>query len=214
MHYGCHTALGSKLQTLLELLVADLGLSFQPFRISYEHYGEWVTTCWLKRVWEKVDCYGFVLTVHNLSSTFPREGDDWLMAWFIAAGYKRKDLVTLNRVRKHQQVLFLSDILGVSGGSWDKRYLQKRRIGDHWLSMKFPCEEITELEMGFWCRAIAQVVSRGLAQSSLGRLKTGGHKVWEWRVQESKGRLYRQHNNRVVVYRHIWRGQYEHLRTS
>jgi hypothetical protein len=40
MHYVCHTALGSELQMLLELLVADLGLSFQPFCISYEHYGE------------------------------------------------------------------------------------------------------------------------------------------------------------------------------
>jgi hypothetical protein len=48
VHYGKNTALGTKLQTLLELLVADLGLSFQPFRVSYEHYGEWVTTCWLK----------------------------------------------------------------------------------------------------------------------------------------------------------------------
>jgi hypothetical protein len=136
------------------------------------------------------------------------------MAWFIAAGYKGKDLVTLNRVRKHQQVLFLSDNLGASGGSWDKQYLQKRRIGDHWLSMKFPREEIMEPEMGFWRRAIAQVVLRGPAQSCLGRLKTGGHKVWEWQVQESKGHLYRQCNNHVVVYRHIWRGQYKRLRTS
>jgi hypothetical protein len=31
MHYRCHTALGTELQTSLELLVADLGLSFQPF---------------------------------------------------------------------------------------------------------------------------------------------------------------------------------------
>jgi hypothetical protein len=31
MHYGCHTALGTELQMLLELLVVDLGLSFQPF---------------------------------------------------------------------------------------------------------------------------------------------------------------------------------------
>jgi hypothetical protein len=76
MHYGCHTALGTELQTLLELLVVDLGLSFQPFCVSYKHYGDWVTTCWLKRVWEKVDCYGFFLTVNNLVSIFPREGDD------------------------------------------------------------------------------------------------------------------------------------------
>jgi hypothetical protein len=31
MHYGCHKALGTELQTSLGLLVADLGLSFQQF---------------------------------------------------------------------------------------------------------------------------------------------------------------------------------------
>jgi hypothetical protein len=55
MHYGCHTDLGTELQTSLKLLVADLGLSFQHFRASFEHYGKWVTTSWLNRVWEKVD---------------------------------------------------------------------------------------------------------------------------------------------------------------
>jgi hypothetical protein len=65
--------------------------------------------------------------VHNLLLSFPREGDNWLMARFIAAGYKGEDLLTLNRVRKqHQQVLFLSDILGASGGSLDKQYLEVR----------------------------------------------------------------------------------------
>jgi hypothetical protein len=70
MHYGCHTALGTELQMLLDLLVADLGLSFQPFQVPYEHYGEWVTTCWLKRVWEKGNHYGFILPIHNLLVTF------------------------------------------------------------------------------------------------------------------------------------------------
>ncbi len=35
VHYGCQTALGLELQTSLELLVIDLGLLFQPFRVSY-----------------------------------------------------------------------------------------------------------------------------------------------------------------------------------
>jgi hypothetical protein len=34
MHYGCQTVLGTELQTSLELLVVDLGLLFQPFRVS------------------------------------------------------------------------------------------------------------------------------------------------------------------------------------
>jgi hypothetical protein len=80
MHYGCRTALGTELQTLLELLVVDLGLSFQPFQVSYEHFGDWVTTSWLKRVWEKVSFFGFTLSVNNLLACYPREGDDWLMS--------------------------------------------------------------------------------------------------------------------------------------
>ncbi len=179
--------------------MVDLGLLFQPFQVSYKHYGEWVTMCWLKRVWEKIDRYGFVLTVHNLLLSFPQEGDDWLMARFIAAGYEGEELLTLNKVRKHQQVLFLSDILGASGGSLDKRYLEMRRVGEQWSSIKFPRKAVNASEMGLWRRATAQVVAQGPAQASLGMLKTGGHKQWEWQVQESKGHLYRQHKNWVVV---------------
>jgi hypothetical protein len=44
-------------------------------------------------VWEKVDHFGFVLSVHNLLSSFLQEGDNWLMAWFIAAGYNSSKLL-------------------------------------------------------------------------------------------------------------------------
>ncbi len=110
--------------------MVDLGLLFQPFCVSYKQYGEWVTTCRLKQVWEKIDCNGFVLTVHNLSLSFPQEGDDWLMAQFIAPGYEGEELLTLNKVRKHQQVLFLSAILGASGGLLDNWYLEMRQVGE------------------------------------------------------------------------------------
>jgi len=80
MHYGCLTALRMELQTLLELLVVDLGLSFQPFQASYEHYGDWATKSWLKRVWEKVSFFRFIISVNNLLVRYPQEGDDWLMS--------------------------------------------------------------------------------------------------------------------------------------
>jgi hypothetical protein len=180
----------SPVQMSLDLLVVNLGLSFHSFQVLYEHYGEWVTTSWLKRVWEKVDHYEFVLLVHNLLVTFPWEGDDWLMARFIVVGCSEKELQSLNRERKHQQVLFLSDILGASGGTADKRYLQKRWRRELWSSMKFPHEDVTELEMGLWCKAIVQVVAYGPVQASLGKLTTEGHKVWKWQIQESNARLF------------------------
>jgi hypothetical protein len=69
MHYGCHTALGMELQTSLELLVVNLGLLFQPFPVNYKQYGGWVTTSWLKWVWEKVDYYRIFL--NNFLSSYP-----------------------------------------------------------------------------------------------------------------------------------------------
>jgi hypothetical protein len=214
MHYGCHTALGTELQTSLELLVADLGLSFQLFRVNYEQYGAWVTLSWLKRVWEKIDHYGFTLTVNNLLSSYPYEGDDWLMSRFITMGYTTAKLLILNHVRKHQQVLFLSDIIGAGGGLADKRYLTKRPQGERWSLMKFLREVIIEPEMGLWRHSITQVVAHGPAQFSLGQFTTDGHKLWEWCVLENQGHLFRQHGDQVNVYGHVRWGRYKCIRTS
>ncbi len=73
-----------------------------------------------------------------------------------------------------------------------------------------------ETEIGLWRRAIVQVVAYGPAQTSLGKLTTEGegHKVWEWRVQESNGHLFQQYKNCVKVYEHIRRGRYKRLRAS
>ncbi len=121
--------------------------------------------------------------------------------------------MTLNQVQKHQQVLFLSDILGAGGGSVDKRYLQKRRAGDCWSSIKFPRKVVTVPEIELWCRAIVHVVTHGPA-ASLGSFKVDGHKVWEWRVVENQGRLYRKNGDQVEVYGHVQRGRYKYICTS
>ncbi len=70
-HYGCCTALGTKLQTSIELLLVELGMMFQPLQLPYANFGNMVTISWLKQVWEKLDRFKFVLTVHNLCSRYP-----------------------------------------------------------------------------------------------------------------------------------------------
>jgi hypothetical protein len=41
-----------------------------------------------------------------------------------------------------------------------------------------------------------------------------GHKIWDWRIQEEAGRLYRHNGNTVEVMRHVQRGQYGSPRQS
>ncbi len=80
--------------------------------------------------------------------------------------------------------------------------------------MKFPREVVNEAEMGLWHCAIAQVVTHGSAQASLGAFQADGHKLWEWRIVETRGRLYRQNGDQVEVFAHIRQGRYKHIRTS
>jgi hypothetical protein len=98
------------------------------------------------------------------------------MARFISIGYKSKDLWTLKRVRRFQQVLFLSDILGAGEESLDKRYLQKWRGTDCWSTLKFPQEVVTAVEMNLWHMAVTQVVATGHAHNRLGTFREEGHR--------------------------------------
>ena len=106
------------------------------------------------------------------------------MARFMGLRYGVEDLLILNRVWKHQQVLFLSDILGAGGKLLDKRYLQKWRDTDCWSTMRFPWEMVTVVEMNLWRMAITQVVATGPARNRLGQFIAEGHKIWDWRIQE------------------------------
>ncbi len=166
MHYGCQTALDAKLQTSLSLLLIELGMSFQALQLSYNEFEDMVATSWLKWVWERLDRFKFAVMVHNLRSVFPWEDNNWLMARFIAIGYKGNDLRTLNRVRKHQHVLFMSeDILGAGGKSLDKCYLQKQRGTHCWSTIKFSWDVVIEVEMHPCCMAVMQVVAAGLTRN-------------------------------------------------
>jgi hypothetical protein len=67
--------------------------------------------------------YDVTVVMNEIPFELPREQDKWLMQEFVCLGYAKKDLEWLNQVRLFQQVLFLSDILGASGSTLDKRYL-------------------------------------------------------------------------------------------
>ena len=121
-------------------MVLELELSLQPLQQSYSKYGNWVTHSWLKTIWEK--CNWFQIKIHfaDVPLDITREGDRWLMEEFMQVGYSMDKLLRLNRVWLFIQVLFLSDILGASGKSLDKKYLWRRREDERWSKVRFPRE--------------------------------------------------------------------------
>jgi hypothetical protein len=75
-NYGCTTGLGVHIQTLMELMIIEGGVSNQILSQPYWRYSKWVSQCWLKSVWEKIDLFHLTVEVRALPLPFPRENDD------------------------------------------------------------------------------------------------------------------------------------------
>ena len=57
MHYECLASLGLKLQASMDCFVIELGMLLQPLIVRYKQYLTWVTSSWLRFLWEKIDMF-------------------------------------------------------------------------------------------------------------------------------------------------------------
>ena len=197
-HYGCDTAVGRLLQVSLELLILELGVSSQPFQVDYNVYGNWVTDSWIKSVWEKVFLFGVVLVEGRLKIEPPRQDDEWLMPIFRKLYFSEPELERLNKVRLHQQVVFVSDVMDAGGRALDLKYLNKRDKQERWSSYCFPKQVVSNKDIRLWRNALHQI--RHVRTTHLGAFLSRGHKLWEWRFDEDRNRLLRFHSEGMDIY--------------
>ena len=93
------------------------------------------------------------------------------------AGSSKEELERIDRVRLHQQVLFLSCVLGASGKTLDKQYLDRRTPKEHWSTLKFPKENPSNKDFDLWGQALRQLVPAGGIMDRLGRFRHEGYSL-------------------------------------
>jgi hypothetical protein len=151
IHYGCQSGLGIQMQVTMELFLTELGISAQPLQESYERYGKWITSTWLKSVWEKVKMFNLTVEIAPLPVGPPRVGDKWFMQAAMEAGITNtEEQRILNRFRCHQQVLYVSDVLDAGGKCLDRRYLDCRKPDEIWSTLVFPQEKPPNKHLKLW----------------------------------------------------------------
>jgi hypothetical protein len=72
-HCGSSSGLGIHMQASMELLVTEGGVSTQILVEPFARYSKWVTHCWLRSVWEKVDRFRLQTEVSELPLGLPSE---------------------------------------------------------------------------------------------------------------------------------------------
>jgi hypothetical protein len=123
MHYGCKTVTGQFMQTSYSLLFVKLGLMFQPLQESHDCFNFLATHSWMKMLWEKLSKFDMKVVVVDFKMVYPCEDNWFIMQVLIKLGYPKEMLLRLNRVQVSLQLLFMPDILSVSGNKITNKIL-------------------------------------------------------------------------------------------
>ncbi len=144
--------------------------------------------------------FNFWVEISAIPLQLPRERDRWIMLALVDQGFSEEELIRLNWVRCHQQVLFVLDVFDASGRALDRRYLTQRPTAEVWSTLLFPRESPPHWNFQLWQRALHLLAPQGCAKHRLGSLVAKGHKIWEWRYDPENSRLYNIQRASMDVY--------------
>ena len=140
------TSIGVTLQATLENLQLELGVSNNPSHHNFLIWGELATDSWIKSLWEKIHAFHVNISMDCKNIEGPLASEVCLMHRLVADGIRVNQLVSFNRVCKHQEVIFLSCIDSANGKSIDRDFLTGGRenmagyIGRHCSEYSFGLE--------------------------------------------------------------------------
>ena len=104
-----------------------------------------------------MDRFGICISVLLGALHLPPENDNWIMLAFVDNGHRAEELERLNRVRMHQQVIFVSDVFDSSGRVLDKKYLKRRLGSEKWSTYLFPRQSPPPRDIKLWRDALQSI---------------------------------------------------------
>lgn len=137
-HFGCDSLLGTQLKASYEAFLLELGISPEPFTASYGKYSYLCTHSWLKAVWERCWLFQIHIYIPPPSGPLPRQRDKFFMEAVLTCGLSPEEVKAINRVRIHQQVLLLSDVIAANGKGVDEKYRTLRHPIESWSIYHWP----------------------------------------------------------------------------
>jgi hypothetical protein len=128
------------------------------------------------------------------------------MQAFLTAGFSPEQLLILNLVRQHQQVLFESDVFSADGRKLDEKYLRCQPQDETWSTFTFAVHHLQPAHFQLWEEALWRIAHPFNRIDGLGKFMHESHKIWEWRYDSGNDCVLRQNGAVVEVYKHNGEG--------
>ena len=101
----------------------ELGKSESFLNLNYDHYKSLVTSTWSTHLWQYISERDLQIVITPSLTLQPQRANDEFLMDILEQQFHGDDLRTINKIRLHLQLLFLSDVVTISG----KRLLPQLR---------------------------------------------------------------------------------------
>jgi hypothetical protein len=175
-----------------ENFIVEVGLYDTPFSWNYDNYGHLSTKdTWFQNLWQLTHTFNAELEFHKEDSIQEtREGDRSLMSEFFRIGYRGKDLLALNVMRKFRNLLHVSDIVKCNGHTINEFIISdSSELSVH---HTFPLEDPTTSDFRLWKTAKERICDGTTnIPYTLGQFVREPHLPVRWYTTPGAGDLYR-----------------------
>ena len=208
-HYGTESSLGTFLTATIENLQLELGVTGCPFTYEYSIWKDLATDSWIKSLWERIQHFGIDLQIDYDVLPMPRTNDECIMERCVDNGVRGAELASINRVRKYQESLFLSDIVTADGRKLEQEYLYdwqqsaEYHLGKHRSQFEFgrecPSDADWDTWSQYWGGECLGCVYHTLP-CSLGGWRAPSPRIWRVFYDDSDDRLEILSDTKGLVY--------------
>ena len=216
-HYETESTLGIFLTATLENLQLELGVTGCPFTYDYSIWKDLATDSWIKSLWERIQHFHIDLQIDYKVLPMPRTNDECIMERCVDDGVRGAELASINRVRKYQESLFLSDIVTADGRKLEQEYLYdwqqsaEYEFGKHRSQFEFGRECPSEADWNtwslYWSRQCHGCAHHTLP-CGLGGWRAASPRIWRVFYDEDDDRLEILSDTRGLVYFERERGRF------
>ena len=130
-----------------------------------------------------------------------QESDKWFMQAVVEAGFtSAQEMKILNPFCCHQEVTYLSYVFDARGRCLDRRYLDRRKQDEKWLTLIFPQENPPQGHLQLWRECLYSLALGGRPTQQVGAFKSKGYKIWDWWCDEEASKVYHHKGHVMDIY--------------
>jgi ribonuclease HI len=198
MHLRRQDTTGRLLQIAMQHTQLECGSASLFFNIDFTKFSPLVTPTWLTNLWEYYDKRAITMDLAlPITYKIPREHDEFLMDILVREGtLSESELIQINKVRQHLQVLTLSDVTDLRG----QRLLQhvKRGVLKGRRSKFIFCKQDPQKTwLKIWEKKCCPIWEKQLNRRPLGVWIRKTHQRWLWKCDEDRQNLC---NEKMIEY--------------